>query len=471
MKHICLADATLEQGTLSKEISLSFKEKIEIAKQLETLRVDVIELPSITDPKTDALVLRTVASLLKNCTLSCSVGLDESLIDTTYEALSGAAKPRLCISLPVSVVQMEYICHQKPPMMLSCIERLVTRAKATGAEVEFSAQDATRSEFDFLAEAVNTAISAGSTIITLCDSNGTLLPSEWGSLIDELYKAVPALSNVTLGVAVSNAIDMATACMAEALAHGATQIRTAVFGEQLPSLGTVAKFFASRGESLGYTCNLRQTSAMQILDKIQALAEPKQTPAVLSAPLADHSDEGVLLDESTDIATLSALVRKSGYDLSRDDMSKVYESFLRIAKKKPIGAKELDVIIANDTMQVPPTYRLISYVINCGNVLSPTAQIILEKGSRQLAGFCMGDGPIDAAMKTIEQIIGHHYELDDFQLQSVTQGREAMAQALVKLRAGGSVYSGNGLSTDVIGASIRAYLSALNKIVYEEQGR
>ena len=117
---------------------------------------------------------------------------------------------------------------------------------------------------------------------------------------------------------------------------------------------------------------------------------------------------------------------------------------------------------------MPPTYRLVSYLTNSGNIINASAHIKLEKDGKILEGITIGDGPIDAAFMTIEQIIGHHYELDDFQIQSVTEGHEAMGNALVRLRSGGKIYSGNGISTDIIGASIRAYLNALNKIVYEE---
>ena len=133
-----------------------------------------------------------------------------------------------------------------------------------------------------------------------------------------------------------------------------------------------------------------------------------------------------------------------------------------------MSARELDIIVASAAMQVPPTYTLANYVINCGNIISASAHLKLTRGEQALEGICLGDGPIDAAFLAIEQIIGHHYELDDFQIQAVTEGREAMGSALVKLRSGGKLYSGKGISTDIIGASIHAYLSALNKIVYEE---
>ena len=122
-------------------------------------------------------------------------------------------------------------------------------------------------------------------------------------------------------------------------------------------------------------------------------------------------------------------------------------------------------------MQVPPTYKLVSFVINSGNIINATANIHFKKDDQDHFGLAVGDGPIDAAFLAIEQITGHHYELDDFQIQAVTEGREAMGSTLVKLRANGKLYSGNGISTDIIGSSIRAYLNALNKIAYEENHR
>jgi 2-isopropylmalate synthase len=159
-----------------------------------------------------------------------------------------------------------------------------------------------------------------------------------------------------------------------------------------------------------------------------------------------------------------------GYDLSEEDVAKVYEAFRQIADKKDkVSTKELDAIVASAAMQVPATYKLDTYVITSGNTISATAHIKLLKDGQPVEGVYIGDGSIDAAFLAIEKITGCHYELDDFQLQAVTEGREAMGQTVVKLRSGGKVYSGRGISTDIVGAGIRAYLSALNKILYEEE--
>ena len=158
-----------------------------------------------------------------------------------------------------------------------------------------------------------------------------------------------------------------------------------------------------------------------------------------------------------------------GYDLSDEDTGKVYEELRRVtAQKDSVGAKELDAIIASTAMQVPSTYHVDNYVCNTGNTTTAMASVTLTREGSRSTGVSTGDGPIDASFRAIEQAIGHHYELDDFQIQAVTEGREALGSALVKLRSGGRLYSGNGLSTDIVGASIRAFINALNKIVYEE---
>jgi 2-isopropylmalate synthase len=185
---------------------------------------------------------------------------------------------------------------------------------------------------------------------------------------------------------------------------------------------------------------------------------------------SERGDEEIFLTaHDTEEAIASATV-KLGYDLSEDDVQKVYEAFKQITEKKEkVSFKELDAIVASSAMQVPPTYKLDNYVVTSGNSISATAHIKLIKNDTSVEGVYIGDGPIDAAFRAIENITGCHYELDDFQLQAVTEGREAMGQTLVKLRAGGKVYSGRGISTDIVGAGIQAYLSALNKIVYEEE--
>ena len=168
--------------------------------------------------------------------------------------------------------------------------------------------------------------------------------------------------------------------------------------------------------------------------------------------------------------TVMAVAEKLGYILSEDEAEKVYEAFLSLAgKKEYISARELDAIIATNAMQVPAKYELADYVVNTGNSFTPMVSVKLKSGEAFKEGISLGAGPVDAAFHAIEEITGTHYEVDDFQLHSASEGKDAAGETLVKLRAGGKIYSGRGVSTDIIGASIRAYINALNKIIYEEE--
>ena len=210
------------------------------------------------------------------------------------------------------------------------------------------------------------------------------------------------------------------------------------------------------------------TESTRAMGQLKSIIVPEKEETHFSN-IGIEEAAAVSLGKEDDINSVASAVKNLGYELTEEDYAKVFEEFSRVAeKKKFVGTRELDAIVASAAMQVPQVYKIRNYVINSGNVITATANIQLEKDGVEMRGIGAGDGPIDAAFQAIEQIIGHKYELDDFQIQTVTEGRDAMGQALVKLRSNGKVYSGKGISTDIIGASIRAYISAVNKIVYEE---
>ena len=472
MREIRLADCTLRVCGAKTGNSLSFKEKLEIARELDALGADVIEVAPILEAKTDSLLVRTLSTLVLRSTLACPAGRTEASVAAAWEALKGAKKPRLVVPLPVSTVQMEYECALKPAAMLEKIASLVSAAKALCPEVEFAAGDATRADFDFLCAALDRAVSAGATAVTVCDSAGEMLPDEFAALVEKLLTALPALSGVTLGVQCSDALHMGAACAVAAAQAGARELKTAVSGGDTPALDALGAVLRARGDSLGLAAALDQTRLGRAVGRMRGMTDTRRAATSafdnrMGAP-APEDVASLALGPDTPAAELDAVLRRLGYELSAEDAAQVYEQFRRIAVKKSVGAKELDAIVAAAALQVPPKYKLISYVINSGNVINATAHIRMEKDGAVLTGLVTGDGPIDAAFLALEQIVGTHYELDDFQIQAVTEGREAMGSALVKLRAGGRLYSGQGLSTDVIGASIRAWVDALNKIAYEE---
>ena len=467
MKKIYIADTTLRINNSGAEAPLSFKEKIEIARSLDKMKVDVIELAPIENEKTDVLLARTILPFLKNSVLALPVGNDEAAADIACSAVAGAANTRLQIRIPTSPVQMEYFCHRKPAAVLELIKALCAKAAASNTEVEFVAEDATRSEIPFLASAIEAAIEAGASVVTLCDDAGTMLPEEIGEFISATRAAVPSLEKVKLGVQLSNTIDMVSANAVAAIKCGVDEIKLAAAAVNCLSTVKFANLVAARGIELGVECGIKTTELKRLVTQIEWIVDPKSNEKA-SASGVSHSTADISLKPGDDMTTVCKAVKMLGYELSEEDSAKVYEEFCRVAAKKTVGDAELDAIVASAALQVTPTFILKSYVINSGNVITATANIQLEKNGNVLDGISVGDGPIDAAFRAIEQIIGHHYELDDFQIKSVTEGREAMGSALVKLRSNGKLYSGNGISTDIIGASIRAYVTALNKIAYEE---
>ena len=468
MKQIRISDVTMKQK--SADFNLSFKEKIELSKLLDKLGVSVIELEPISQPKIDALRIKSVAAAVKDSILAVPVALDPKSVEMTWNALKDARKPRLQVCAPVSPVQMEYLFHKKPEAMLASIRDTIALCCTLCQDVEFCADDATRSDTAFLYEAVRTAIAAGAQTVTVCDTAGAMLPNEFTAFIRELYANVPELKDVCLGVACSDGLSMADSCAIAAVRYGAGEIKAASYRLDSVSLPNVAKVLKAKGEFYNATCSVHTTVMKRITGQIAWMCQTGRSKTSPFDNGVQEDDGSIFLTGHDDLHAVMKMASRLGYDLSEDDGAKVFEAVQAIADKKDkITARELDAIVASAAMQVPPTYTLDSFVVTAGNTISATANLKLIRQGVALSGVSLGDGPIDASFLAIEQITGHHYELDDFQIQSVTEGREAMGQTVVKLRSEGKVYSGRGISTDIVGASILAYINALNKIVYEEE--
>ena len=467
MRQIKISDVTMKQT--GKNFNLSFREKIELAKLLDNLGASVIELEGVGESRTDALRVKSVAAAVKNSIVAVPVALRQDNIAAVWNALKDAKHPRLQVFAPVSSVQMEYLYHKKPEAMLEDIRRSVSACKALCADVEFVADDATRGDASFLSSVITAAVEAGASTVTVCDSAGTMLPGEFTRFVAELYEAVPALKDVCLGVSCSDNLSLADACAIAAAEQGAGEIKAAAYPQGTASLANVARILAARSDVIGAATSVSVAQLSRSMNQIIWMCETERKK---TSPFDSgvRQDEGIYLTVHDETESILKAVAQLGYDLSEEDQPKVVEAFRKIAaKKEQVGIRELDAIVASAAMQVPPTYQLETFVINSGNTIASTAHVRLKKDGQILNGVCLGDGPIDAAFLAIESITGRHYELDDFQLQAVTEGREAMGQTIVRLRSGGKLYSGRGISTDIVNAGINAYLSALNKIVYEEE--
>ncbi len=494
MTEVKIADVTLKQAHAKGSLNLSFKEKLEIAKLLDRLCASVIEIEGIENANVDTLRIKSIASAVKNTTLAAPVKLDASDVKLVWKSLAEAKDARLQVSASLSAAQMEYIHGIKADAMSDVVCNAIKECKKLTDNVEFIAEDATRADAEILRECVRGAIKAGAATVTLCDAAGAMMPEQFGEFVTNIKKDVPELESVVLGIAYSNEHFMANACGVAAIQAGAQEVKATMHPLNTISTLEIANILNALPEAFSsdIKCNVRTTEIKRISSQIENICGVGvQHTNASAAGCADAQD--IELTEHDSLDAVVECAKRLGYDLTPEDSVDVYAAFLRIAKKKEVvGSRELDTIVAATSLQVPPTYNLKDYVFTSGNTIHAMARVTLEFAAEdaggasasaaangtdanaaadmsERVGIATGDGPIDASFMAIENIVGRHFELDDFQIRAVTEGRESVGETVVKLLSDGKLYSGKGVSTDIVGSAIRAYVNAVNKIVYEEK--
>ena len=466
-KCVRISDCTLRQRNGLPV--LSFREKLELCRLMDRLNVDMIEMDLIRQVKIDSLLIKSVCTAVANAGIAVPVALNEESVRTAWDALKSAAHPRLQVPAPVSSVQMEYLYHMKPKAVISAVTETIRKCREFTDDVEFVAEDATRADSAFLREILSAAVTAGASTVTVCDNAGSMLPDETGAFIASLLSGIPELKNAVVGFSCTDQMKLADACAVSAVQSGIREIKAASFQTDAVSLMNIVRILDLKSSVFGVNCRVSTERIRNMTGQIETLCRTGLSRSASKGGTAE-TDSGFMLSTHDSIDSVKKAVEKLGYDLSADDMEKVWNCFSGIAEKKDlISLRELDAIVAAEAMQVPPVYHDIRYVINTGNTISAMAHMKLMYHDREIEGIASGDGSIDAAFNSIEKATGRHFELDDFQIQAITEGREAVGETIVKLRHEGKLYSGRGISTDIVGSGILAYLNALNKITYEEE--
>ncbi len=468
MKKIVLCDMTLELRSRSELPALSFREKIELARQLDRLGADVIEMPQVPTQKSDFLLAKAVCAGVQSAALSLPVSLsDAESVKRCRDILQEARRGRLRLSVPMSTVQMEYTLGLKPDALLSLMDARIRACREVCDEVELVALDASRSEKEFFRRVVACAAEAGATVLTYCDDAGALLPWELGKELAELRQALP--EHCRMGVRCSNELYLAEACALFALRSGADELKLCFWGEGSVAAHKLHALLLHQGDKLGVESSLHGAELQRGCEQIRRICQAEHSKASPFDSGVREDRENHIYTRSDDAQTIGSALLRMGYELSPEDLELAYAAFSEIAgRKESISERELEAIAATSAMQVPASYTLESYVVNSCNRTSANAHVRLRHKGQLHDGLSIGDGPIDAVFLAIEQIVGCHYELDDFQIRAVTEGTEAMGETIVRLRSQGRVYGGRGISTDIVGSGVQAYLNALNKIVFEE---
>ena len=461
MRKIIISDITLKKISEDRAVSLLFREKSAIANCADKIGVDVIEIPAVKSPAEDKIIYKTIAQNVQDAIFAIPVGFNTEDIAVAWECIKDAKKPRLQVELPVSTLQMEYTYHVKQAKMLEKITTLIKTAKEFCDDVEFSALDATRADEDFLITAVKEAEASGASVITICDDAGALTPDNIADLVTKVKEAV----SIPVYVQVSDSVSMAVASAFFAVKSGADGLKCAMAGKNALLTGEISDAINACGTQIDAEIKLNNTKIhASIEDMLSSIShDAYETNKVVS------DGKKILLDTDSTIDQVAQAAAVLGYELSDSDVGNVHKVLKQVCEKKgAVGYKEFEAIIASSAMQAPSTYHFETYTTTSSNMSTSMSQVTLKCNDEIICGVSNGDGPIDSVFRAIEQCIGHHYELDDFQVQSVTEGKEALGSALVRLRNNGKLYSGNGTSTDIVAASIRAYINALNKIVFEE---
>ncbi len=497
--RIFIFDTTLRDGEQSPGASLNVSEKLEIARQLEKLGVDVIEAGFPISSPGDFQAVQSISRLIKNATVC---GLTRAIpkdIDVAAEALKDAVRPRIHTGLGVSDSHLQHKLRMTREQALERGVTAVRHARQYVEEVEYFLEDSGRADPDYLCQVVEAIIKAGATVINVPDTTGYTMPDEYGALIKMLLERVPNSDKAIFSVHCHDDLGMAAANSLAGVLNGARQIECTIngIGERAgnTSLEEVVMAMKVRNDFFNIethvvTEEIYKTSRM-VSTMTGILVQPNK--AIVGANAFAHSSgihqDGVLKERTTyEIIdpkmvgiheskiilsarsgrhALADRLEKLGYTFERDQIDKIYDRFLLVAdRKKEVYDEDLEALVADEIRNIDNAYTLISVQVISGEPGIPTATVRLkDRAGRELIDSNHGTGPVDAIYNAVNRIVGMENDLIEFSVQSVTQGIDAMAEVTIRVRRGNDVYTGRGASSDILVASARAYLNALNKLL------
>lgn len=502
MRKIHIFDTTLRDGEQAPGCTMNPREKVELARQLERLGVDVIEAGFPVSSPDDFAAVEAVAGTVTRPVVAALCRAVTEDIETAARALAPAKRPRLHVFIATSDLHLREKLDITREQALEMIAESVALARSLCDDVEFSAEDATRSDREFLLTALNLAIDHGATLVNVPDTVGYLFPEEMTDLIgylrDNLHKRKDG-EDIPISVHCHNDLGMAVANSLAAVRAGASQVEVAVngIGERAGNAALEEFVMAvnTRGQTFGLQTgvNLRQIyRTCRLVSTIIGQKIPFNKPivgrnaflheagihqhGVLKNPLTYEImsprtvgiyDNDLVLGKHSGKHAFAERVEELGYFLPGEAMEKAFTRFLALAdRKRTVTNKDIDAIVAAAGYAIPETYQLHSFVVNSGTVISATAVVkLLKDGTEEIEQVSRGDGPIDAAFKAIDRIVQVGFQLVNYSIHSVTEGEDAQGEVVVKLRRGKRTVTGRGLSTDIFEASLKAYLNAVNKII------
>lgn len=496
--YIIIFDTTLRDGEQSPGASMTIEEKLRVAEVLEDMGVDVIEAGFPIASEGDFEAVRAIAQKVKKSVVCGLARANVADIDRAGEALRAAERKRIHTFIATSPLHMRYKLQMTPEQVLERVEASVKRARQWTDDVEWSGEDASRSERDFLCRCIETAIRAGATTINIPDTVGYAYPEEFADLIRYIREHVPNIDRAVLSVHCHNDLGLAVANSLRAIQAGARQVECTIngIGERAgnAALEEIVMAIRTRNDLLPYRTGIRTQEIMRASRLVSAVTNFPVQPnkAIVGANAFAHESgihqDGVLKHAQTyeimrpeDVGLVkSSLVlgkhsgrhafrrklQELGYELGDNALNELFVRFKQLAdRKKEIFDEDIIALVDEEAQGFEPRIKLVRLHVECGTDVVPTAEMTLDVDGEQRSAKETGDGPVDATFRAIRAIVPHDCELQLFQIHAVTEGTDAQAQVSVRLAENGRTVHGQGADTDTLVASARAYLAALNKLL------
>ena len=511
--RVLIFDTTLRDGEQSPGASLNLEEKLAIAQQLARLGVDVIEAGFPFASQGDFAAVQKIAEQVggEEGPIICGLSrASKSDIKACAEAIYPAPRKRIHTFIATSDIHLEHKLRKSRKEVLEIVPDMVSYARSFVEDVEFSCEDAARSDLDFLYEVIELAISAGANTINIPDTVGYTTPSEFGDLIENINKNVPNINDAVLSVHGHNDLGLAVANFLEAVKKGARQLECTINGigeragnaaleELIMALHVRKSFFnpffgrlpesptpltAVRTEEITKTSRLVSNLTGMVVQPNKAIVganafahesgihqdgvlKNRLTYEIIDARTVGLSDNKISLGKLSGRSAVRARLEDLGYDLSREDLNDAFARFKDLAdRKREITDRDLEAIVSEQVQLPEALFQLKLVQVSCGTSLKPTATVtLLARDGEERTSVALGTGPVDAVVRALDYLTNEPNELIEFSVKSVTEGIDALGEVTIRIRRDGNLFSGHSADTDVVVAAAHAYVNALNRLV------
>jgi 2-isopropylmalate synthase len=505
MDRVIIFDTTLRDGEQAAGAGLNAQDKLDIAKQLEKLGIDVIEAGFPISSPGDFEAVQLIAKEIKKSSVCALAHANAEAIDRAWEAIKKARRPRIHVFLSASDIHLLYQLKKTRDEILEISRDMVARAKRYTEDVEFSPMDASRTEPAYIYRISEAVISAGATSLNIPDTVGYAIPQEFGDLIEGIFKNVPNIGKAVVSVHCHNDLGLAVANSLEAIRRGARQVECTVngIGERAgnASMEEIVMALKTRSDFYHLSTNIDTTQIYKTSRLVSELTGFAVQPnkAIIGANAFRHQSgihqDGIIkkaityeiMDPKSVGIPASSLVlgklsgrhafkerlAELGYILDEESFKHAFQAFKELAdKKREVADRDIESVIAEELRTVSEVYHLDHVEVSCGNHNIPTATVrLINPGGQAVADAALGTGPVDAVYEAINRIVKVPNKLTEFTVKSVTEGIDAIGEVLIRIESDGASYTGRGADTDIIVASAKAYMNALNRLLAVKKAR